>query len=122
MKQQATTTAEGRPFERRVRPALADVGAAALEAEHARKARAEARTALRKMRIKWQDETGEWYDSHECRTWEGADEMEAAISARDQASKAYRAAYSRLRYVIRMYWDRPNARLTGAQQHEVNNE
>lgn len=100
--------AVGSQVERRVRPALADVGAAALEAEEARKARAEARTALRKMRLKWQDETGEWYDSHECRTYEGADEMEAAIAAREQANKAYRSAYSRLRHVIRMYWDRPN--------------
>lgn len=100
--------AVGSPVERPVRPGLADVGAAALEAEAARKTRAEARTALRKQRHKWQDETGEWYDKDECRGMDGADEMEAAIAAREQAQKAYRAAYSRLRHVIRRYWDRPN--------------
>lgn len=88
---------------------LADVGAAALEAEAARKTRAEARTALRKQRHKWQDEAGEWYEKDECRGVDGADEMEAAIAAREQAQKAYRTAYSRLRHVIRRYWDRPNA-------------
>ena len=94
--------------DRHVRPALADVGAAALDAEAARKTRAEARTALRKQRHKWQDETGEWYDKDECRGVEGADEMEAAIAAREQAQKAYRTAYARLQHVIRRYWDRPN--------------
>lgn len=100
--------ADAGPVERPVRPGVADVGAAALEAEAARKTRAEARTALRKRRQKWQDETGEWYDKDECRGVDGAAEMEAAIAAREQAQKAYRTAYSRLRHVIRRYWERPN--------------
>ena len=104
----ASRDAVAAPVERPVRPGLAEVGAAALEAEAARKTRAEARTALRKQRHKWQDETGEWYDKDECRGVDGADEMEAAIAAREQAQKAYRTAYSRLRNVIRRYWDRPN--------------
>ena len=110
-----TAQAVGAPLERRVRPGLIDLGAMALEAEAARKARAEARTALRKLRLKWQDETGEWYDKDECRGVDGADEMEAAIAAREQANKAYRAAYSRLRHVIRRYWDRPNAAMSGGR-------
>jgi len=103
-----TAPAVGIRLDRTVRPALADVGAAALEAEAARKTRAEARTALRKVRLQWMAETDMWYEKEECRGVEGADEMEAALAARDQAQKAYRTAYSRLRHVIRRYWDRPN--------------
>lgn len=107
--EESTTSEAGRcPLERRVRPTLVDVGAASLEAEAARKRRAEARTALRKLRIKWQDETGEWYDRDECRGTDGADEMEAAVEARKLANAAYRAAYSKLRRVIGAYWARPN--------------
>jgi hypothetical protein len=104
--------AVGIPLDRRVRPALSDVGAAALEAEAARKTRAEARTALRKVRLQWMEETDTWYEKEECRGVEGADEMEAALAAREQAQKAYRTAYSRLRHVIRRYWDRPNVELS----------
>jgi len=74
---------------------LAAVGEHAMLLHKAAAERNAARLVLRKLRIEWQDETGEWYDSHECRGEVGADEMEAAILARAQANKALRSARSR---------------------------